>query len=154
MSQHELVNIIAAGDAAINAENFDAVVTFYADEATLVIERGRCVTGHTAIRNAFVAIAEHFNHTLHVSQEEVLVLEGAGTALVLANTRVRATLKSGEPYDVLRRATYVFRREGRGRGAAPSTLVRHGAALVGCGLSAVRGSAHNLCRHARSLCAG
>jgi ketosteroid isomerase-like protein len=114
MSQHELVNIIAAGDAAINAENFDAVVTFYADEATLVIEPGRCVTGHTAIRNAFVAIAEHFNHTLHVSQEEVLVLEGAGTALVLANTRVRATLKSGEPYDVLRRATYVFRREGRG----------------------------------------
>jgi ketosteroid isomerase-like protein len=114
MSQHELVNVIAAADAAINAENFDAIMTFYADEATLVIEPGRCVTGHTALRNAFVAIADHFTHTLRVSQEEVLIVEGAGTALVLAKTRVRATLKSGEPYDVLRRATYVFRREERG----------------------------------------
>ena len=36
----------------------------------------------------------------------VLIVEGAGTALVLAKTRVRATLKSGEPYDVLRRASF------------------------------------------------
>jgi hypothetical protein len=28
MSQQELVNVIAAGDAAINAENFDALMTF------------------------------------------------------------------------------------------------------------------------------
>ena len=114
MSQHDLVNVIAAGDAAINAENFDAMMTFYADDATLVIEPGRCATGHAAIRNAFVAIAEHFTHTLRVSQEEILILEGAGTALVLAKTRVRATLKSDEPYDVLRRATYVFRKEPHG----------------------------------------
>jgi ketosteroid isomerase-like protein len=44
----------------------------------------------------------------------VLIVEGAGTALVLAKTRIRAMLKSGEPYDVLRRATYVFRREEQG----------------------------------------
>jgi ketosteroid isomerase-like protein len=50
------------------------------DDATLVIEPGRCVTGHVALRNAFVAIAEHFTHTLRVSQEEILVVEGAGTA--------------------------------------------------------------------------
>lgn len=111
MSQHELVNVIAAADTAINAENFDALMSFYADEATMVIEPGRCVTGRAALRNAFVAIAEHFAHTLRVSQEEVLIVEGAGTALVLAKTRIRAMLKSGEPYDVLRRATYVFRRD-------------------------------------------
>ena len=46
MSQHDLVNVIAAADAAINAENFDALMTFYADDATLVIEPGRYVTGH------------------------------------------------------------------------------------------------------------
>jgi uncharacterized protein (TIGR02246 family) len=113
LSQHELVNVIARADAAINAEDFDALMTFYSDDATLVIEPKRFVTGHTAIRRAFVAIAEYFTHTLHVSQEEALVLEGADTALVLAKTRVRATLKSGEPYDMLRRATYVFRREGQ-----------------------------------------
>src|SRR4030095_10877625 len=99
-------------DAAINAENFDAVVTFYADEATLVIEPGRCVTGHTAIRNAFVAIAEHFNHTLHVSQEEVLVLEGAGTAGV-GRAASRTTCAGA-------RRTCSGGKDG-GRGAAPST---------------------------------
>ncbi len=114
MSEHELVEVIASADAAINAENFDALMTFYADDATLVIEPGRCVTGHAALRKAFRGIAEHFSHTLRVSQEEVLVLEGAGTALVLAKTRVRATLEIGGSYDVLRRATYVFRRDGRG----------------------------------------
>src|SRR5262245_52570947 len=108
------MNVIAQADAAIIAEDFDALMTFYADEEVLVIEPGRFVTGHAALRSAFIAIAEHFTHTLHVSQEEVLVLEGADTALVLAKTRVRATLKSGEPYDALRLATYVFRREGRG----------------------------------------
>lgn len=111
MAQHDLMNVIAAGDAAINAEDFDAIMTFYADDAMLVIEPGRYVTGHAAIRNAFISIAEYFTHTLRVSQEEVLVLEGSGTALVLAKTRVRGTLKSREPYDVLPRATYVFRKE-------------------------------------------
>jgi hypothetical protein len=48
-----MMNVIAAGDAAINAENFDAIMTFYADDATLVVEPGRCVTGHAAIRAAF-----------------------------------------------------------------------------------------------------
>lgn len=85
MSDHELLNIIATADA------------------------GRCVTGQAALREAFIAIVEHFSHTLRVSQEEMLVIAGAGTALVLAKTRVHATLKGGELYDVLRRATYVFR---------------------------------------------
>ena len=114
MPPDELVHIIAAADAAIEAEDFDALMTFYADGATLVIEPGRHVSGHEAIRQAFKGIAEHFGHTLRISQEDMLVLEGAGTALVLAKTRVRATLKNGEPYDVLRRATYVFRKDGSG----------------------------------------
>jgi ketosteroid isomerase-like protein len=75
MPDHELVNIIASADAAINAEDFDALMTFYAEDATLVVEPGRWVTGQ------------------------------------LAKTRVRGTLKNGEPYNVLRSATYVFRKE-------------------------------------------
>jgi ketosteroid isomerase-like protein len=102
MPDHELVNIIASADAAINAEDFDALMTFYAEDATLVIEPGRWVTGQTALREAFVAIAKHFTHTLRVSQEQMLVIEGAGTALVLAKTRLRGTRKNGEPYNVLR----------------------------------------------------
>jgi ketosteroid isomerase-like protein len=115
-------------------------MTFYADEATLVIEPGRCVTGHAALRKAFIAIAEQFTHTLRVSQEEVLVLEGAGTALALAKTRVRGTLKSSETYDVLRRATYVFRRAARGpwRRAVDNS---YGTELLSPGLSGEGGGA-------------
>lgn len=28
MSQHDLVNVVAAADAAINAEDYDAIMTF------------------------------------------------------------------------------------------------------------------------------
>ena len=94
----------------LTQRNFDALMSFYADWATLVIEPGRSVSGHAALRKALAAIAEHFARIVNVSQEEVLVVEGGDTALVLAKTRVRATLKSGEPYNVLRRATYVFRK--------------------------------------------
>jgi ketosteroid isomerase-like protein len=49
------VNIIASADAAINAEDFDALMAFYAEDATLVIEPGRWVTCQTALREAFIA---------------------------------------------------------------------------------------------------
>jgi len=43
-----------------------------------------------------------------------VVIEGGATALVLARTHVAAIMKSGEFYDVERRATYVFRKTGSG----------------------------------------
>src|SRR5215510_16522653 len=79
MSQHDLVNVIAAGDAAINAENFDAIVTFYTDDATLFIEPGRCVTGHAAIRNAFIAIAESVSRKKRSSSWRAPALLGAAS---------------------------------------------------------------------------
>jgi uncharacterized protein (TIGR02246 family) len=110
MPTHVLAEVIASADRAINAEDFDALMRFYADDATLVITPGRSVTGTSAIRKAFVAIAEHFDHTLQVAQRELVVLEAGDTALALARTHVAATMKSGERYDAERRATYVFRR--------------------------------------------
>lgn len=106
----ELVQVIAAADRAINAEDLDALMAFYADDAMLVVMPGRNATGLAAIRAAFAAIADHFAHTLHVSQLELTPLVAGDTALVLARTRVTATLKDGTPYDQERRATYVFRR--------------------------------------------
>lgn len=107
---HDVEAQIHAADDAINREDFDALMRFYAPGATLVVTPGREVSGHDALRQAFVRIAEHFNHSLRVSQEEVVVVEGADAALALARTRVRATMKSGEAVDDVRRATYVFKR--------------------------------------------
>ena len=143
MSQHQLVNLIAQADAAINAEDFDAIMTFYANEAILVIEPGRFVTGHSAIRSAFIAIAEHFTHTLHVSQEDVLVLEGANTALVLAKTRVRATLKSGGRADArsVKWLQYLERQVGVSCGCGQVHL-RADNVLLGCTHTGLRQGDH------------
>ena len=54
--------------------------------------------------------AAHFNHTVHVSQGEMIVLEGGDTALVLAKTHVQANQGTDAAVNVERRATYVFRR--------------------------------------------
>jgi uncharacterized protein (TIGR02246 family) len=113
-STHPLVEVIAGADRAIMGEDFDALMDNYADDATLVVQPGREARGKEAIRRAFVAIAGHFNHSLRIEQRELQVIEGADTALVLARTRVAATLASGERYDVERRATYVFRKTGSG----------------------------------------
>jgi uncharacterized protein (TIGR02246 family) len=109
---HELEQVIAAADDAINREDFDAVMDFYAEDAALVVMPGRVARGKPAIREALVRIAEHFEHSLHASQGEVVVVEGADTALALAVTRLRASKKQGSPFVQERRATYVFRREG------------------------------------------
>ena len=110
MQEHELTALIASADEAINREDFDALMRFYAEDATLVVVPGKNATGPEQIRHAFEAIAEHFNHTLFVSQGKMVVVEGGDTALVLANTLVRARLKAGTPYLAERKATYVFRR--------------------------------------------
>lgn len=112
---HPLRSAIEAADLAINREDFDALMDFYADDATLVVMPGKQATGKAELRKAFVAIAEHFNHTLAVSQGELIVVEGGDTALVLADTRVKATMKSGESYVAERKATYVFKRAPGGR---------------------------------------
>src|SRR5438128_5180673 len=90
MQEHELEAVIAAADDAINREDLDTLMDFYTDDATLVVTHGKVVTGKPQIRKAFDAIAAHFNHTVHVSQGEMIVFEGGDTALVLSNTHVRA----------------------------------------------------------------
>src|SRR5512137_314693 len=105
MAEHELLGLIAAADDAINREDFDAVMGFYADDATLVVMPGRTVTGKPAIRAAMERIAEHFAHTLHVSEGEMVVLEGGDTALVLAQTKVSAGEGVDSTFVQERRAT-------------------------------------------------
>ena len=107
---HELQAIIKAADAAINREDLDAVMDFYTDDATLVIKPGLTATGKDQIRQAFGRIAEYFNHSLHVTQDKMVVVEGGDTALVLARASVQAKDQNGNPLSMEREATYVFRR--------------------------------------------
>lgn len=110
MPTHELRHVIEAADSAINSENFDALMNFYSDDATLVIRPGLNATGKEQIRKAFVAIAEHFNHSLVVRQGDMHVIEGGDTALVVARTLLSASQKSDSPFSMERNATYVFKK--------------------------------------------
>ena len=112
---HPLKTLVEAADRAITAEDFDAVTEFYADDATLVVKPGLNVSGKPAIRRAFEAIAAHFNHSLKVGQGDMVVLEGADTALVLMESTLDAVDKAGADVSTVRRATYVFRKGEDGR---------------------------------------
>ncbi|WP_026792843.1 YybH family protein [Pleomorphomonas oryzae] len=112
MAEHELRQVIEAADRAITAEDFDRVMDFYTDDATLVVKPGLNATGKVAIRKAFVAIAAHFKNTLKVRQGRMEVIEGGDTALVLMESLLDV---EGQPEPIVRRATYVFRRSADGR---------------------------------------
>jgi len=112
MSDHELKRLIEAADRAITAEDFDALMDFYAEDAALVVKPGMVATGKPAIRKAFVAIAAHFKNSMKVRQGRMEVIEGADTALVLMETLLDV---EGQPDPIVRRATYVFRKSDAGR---------------------------------------
>lgn len=107
MSPHPIEQLIEQADAAINREDFDALMAFYAEDAVLVVRPGMEVRGRAEIRRAFEAIAAHFGHSLHVEQAGVLVLEGGDTALALARTVLSAATLA----PTVRNATYVYRRD-------------------------------------------
>ena len=110
MQLHPINALIVAADEAINREDFDALMDFYTDDATLVVVPGRAANGKHEIREAYVALAEHYQHTLYVTEGDMIVIEAGDTALVIAQVNVRANMKSSAPTMETRNATYVFKR--------------------------------------------
>jgi len=139
MSPHPLRTLIETCDAAISRRDFDALMTFYAEDAALVVKPGMVVRGIPAIRRAFTAISDYFDGQLEVTQGAMEVIEGADNALVIMETRLR--YPGGEGWiDETRRATYVFRkRAGWAVALHGGQLLRHHAA----GGAAARRSACN-----------
>ena len=78
MSEQELRNAIAAADAAINREDFEQVMRFYAEDAVLVLQPGTVARGKEQIRNAFHRIAEYLHHSLQVHQPDLRIQSASG----------------------------------------------------------------------------
>ncbi|MBV7521108.1 putative protein YybH [compost metagenome] len=115
MSDHELKQVIQAADRAITAEDFESLMDFYADDATLVVKPGLYATGKPQIQRAFVAIAAHFKNQMKVRQGEMKVIEGGDTALVIMETVLDTVDAEGADVSIVRRATYVFRKTDAGK---------------------------------------
>lgn len=109
MSSHPIRQIIKACDKAITEKDYDTLMTYYADDAALVIKPGMIARGKENIRNAFMAIADYFQGSLVVEQGEMQVVEGADNALVIMETLLRYPDGQGGTVETTRRATYVFR---------------------------------------------
>ncbi|MCY9849142.1 YybH family protein [Pectobacterium jejuense] len=111
MKPHPIREIIEACDKAISERNFDALMSYYAEDAALVIKPGMVARGKDDIRKAFVAIADYFKNQLIVEQGNMQVIEGGGDALVIMETVLHYPDEQGSIVTTTRRATYVFRKE-------------------------------------------
>ena len=129
MQTHPINASIAALAEAINCEDFDALMDFYTDDATIVVVPGRAASGKEEIRKAYVALAEHYQHTLIVTAGDMIVIEAGDTALVIAQTNIRANMNTGAPTMETRNANYVFTRAGAGKWLC-SVDNSYGAALL------------------------
>lgn len=115
MTSHPIRQIIEACDRAISARDFDTLMTWYAEDAALVIKPGMVARGHDEIKRAFIAIADYFKNQLVVEQGAMQVIEGGGDALVIMETVLHYPDGQGGTVTTTRRATYVFRRDAEGK---------------------------------------
>lgn len=67
MNSHLVRTIIEACDRAITAADYDTLMTHYANDAALVVQPGHVFQGKERVRQAFVAIAAHFQNKLKVT---------------------------------------------------------------------------------------
>ena len=110
MTKHPIELVIEKADTAIVQEDFDTLIDIYSADAVLVVKPGMNATGKVQIRKAFEAIATHFNHTLHVEQAGMKLLEAGDTALVIAKTVVSASNMPATE----RSSIYVFKKIANG----------------------------------------
>ena len=111
--EHELKAFIQKCDLAIKREDFDTLISYYTDDAILVVKPGMVARGKEEIKKAFIAIAKYFNNSIVPTQGEMIILEAGDIALVISQTLLAADKKDSE-YSMERKATYVFKRNPSG----------------------------------------
>ena len=103
----QLKAAIEACDRAISQEDYATLMEYYAEDAALVVKPGMVARGKENIRNAFIAIADYFQHRLVVTQGKMEIIEGGGNALVIMETRLDIPTEAGIT-QVTRRAPMSF----------------------------------------------
>lgn len=114
MRDHEVLNAVDKADKAVNAGDFETVVQCYASDATLVVAPGTLAKGKEEISQAYLRIAEYFNNSLHVTQEDMVVIEAGDIALVLAKTHIESPNKKDSEFSSDREAIYVYKKDSKG----------------------------------------
>ncbi len=106
----EIKELINQADQAIKEERFDDLMSFYTDDAVLVVKPGLEAKGKDAIKKAFIKIAAYFKNSVVPTQGNMVMLEAGDTVPVLSQTLLDADNKDTSDYSMDRRATYVYRK--------------------------------------------
>src|SRR5512139_340877 len=115
MEKHEVIHAIESADQAINQRDMAALMDFYEEDATLVVEPGRYAHGKAQIAKAFDAIFAYFNQSLSVAQRDFHVVEGGGVALVVCKLELSAQGMEASAVSMERKPTYVFKKSADGK---------------------------------------
>ena len=115
MEKHEVIHAIELADQAINQRDMAALMDFYEEDATLVVEPGRYAHGKAQIAKAFDAIFAYFNQSLSVTQRDFRVIEGGGVALVVCKLKLSAQGMDASTVSMERKPTYVFKKSEDGK---------------------------------------
>ncbi|MBQ3379120.1 MAG: SgcJ/EcaC family oxidoreductase [Clostridia bacterium] len=106
----EIRALIAAADKAIREERFDDLMSFYTDDAVLVVRPGLEARGKAQIKDAFIKIAAYFKNSIVPAQGKMIMIEAGDTVLVLSQTLLQAENSEKSEYPMERRATYVYKK--------------------------------------------
>jgi uncharacterized protein (TIGR02246 family) len=115
MEKHEVIHAIELADQAINQRDLAALMDFYEEDATLVVEPGRYAHGKAQIAKAFDAIFAYFNQSLSVAQRDFHVIEGGGVALAVCKLELSAQGMEASTVSMERKPTYVFKKSEDGK---------------------------------------
>lgn len=115
MENHALKQEIAKADKAIGDRDFDTVASCYTEEAVLVVKPGKLVQGREAIKKAHQKISDYFNHSLKVSQGDMVIIEAGNIALVLSKTYIESPQKLDSEFSPERDAIYVYEKTADGK---------------------------------------
>ena len=102
--------LIQQADLAIKEERFDDLMSFYSDDAVLVVKPGLEAKGKENIKAAFIKIAEYFKISVVPTQGKMMMIEAGDTVLVLSQTLLDSNNKEESEYSMDRRATYVYKK--------------------------------------------
>jgi len=104
MTVDEMRAILDRDAELIENEEFDKLMNVYTDDAIMVLPR-QIIQGKKALKEAYMRVAQYFDHTLKLRHGNMKILETEDTILVLDQTFVESDKINEE-----RRATYVYRK--------------------------------------------
>src|SRR5918911_327402 len=96
-------------DEAFNRADLEAVLSFYEDGATMVIEPGRLANGKTELRSAYEWIFSNIKGVAR--QEKTHVIESGDLALFTSRWYFSGTMADGTPFLREAYASVILRRQ-------------------------------------------